>query len=138
MRIVFAGTPAPAVPTDSPAPAPSDPLVPADLVPADPVPADPVPVSADPRLVLLGSTGSIGVQTLDVVGRLAAGRPEGVSAPRVAALAKHIGYAIWCFLLEVFTDSDFFEIEFRANRRSCKLCYFRCAESGYYRFYPVV
>lgn len=67
----------PAVPTDSPAPAPSDPLV----------PADPVPVSADPRLVLLGSTGSIGVQTLDVVGRLAAGRPEGVSAPRVAALA---------------------------------------------------
>ena len=69
--------PAPAVPTDSPAPAPSDPLV----------PADPVPVSADPRLVLLGSTGSIGVQTLDVVGRLAAGRPEGVSAPRVAALA---------------------------------------------------
>lgn len=74
--------PAPAVPTDSPAPAPSDPLV-----PADPVPADPVPVSADPRLVLLGSTGSIGVQTLDVVGRLAAGRPEGVSAPRVAALA---------------------------------------------------
>ena len=59
--------PAPAVPTDSPAPAPSDPLV----------PADPVPVSADPRLVLLGSTGSIGVQTLDVVGRLAAGRPEG-------------------------------------------------------------
>ena len=36
--------PAPAVPTDSPAPAPSDPLV----------PADPVPVSADPRLVLLG------------------------------------------------------------------------------------
>ena len=69
--------PAPAVPTNSPAPAPSDPLV----------PADPVPVSAGPRLVLLGSTGSIGVQTLDVVGRLAAGRPEGVSAPRVAALA---------------------------------------------------
>ena len=69
--------PAPAVPTDSPAPAPSDPLV----------PADPVPVSAGPRLVLLGATGSIGVQTLDVVGRLAAGRPEGVSAPRVAALA---------------------------------------------------
>ena len=24
---------------------------------------------------------------------------------------KHTGYAIWCFLLEVFTDSDFFEIE---------------------------
>ena len=80
--------PASAVPTDSAAPAvpaPSDPPVPAG--PISPVSADPAPASADPRLVLLGSTGSIGVQTLDVVGRLAAGRPEGVSAPRVAALA---------------------------------------------------
>ena len=65
--------PASAVPTDSADPAPSDP----------PVPADPAPASADSRLVLLGSTGSIGVQALDVVGRLTAGRPEGVNAPRV-------------------------------------------------------
>ena len=80
--------PIPAVPTDSAAPAvpaPSDPPAPAGPIP--PVPPDPAPVRADPRLVLLGSTGSIGVQTLDVVERLAAGRPEGVSAPRVAALA---------------------------------------------------
>ena len=80
--------PASAVPTDSAAPAvpaPSDPPAPAG--PISPAPADPAPASADPRLVLLGSTGSIGVQALDVVGRLAAGRPEGVSAPRVAALA---------------------------------------------------
>ena len=80
--------PASAVPTDSAAPAvpaPSDPPAPAS--PISPVSADPAPASADPRLVLLGSTGSIGVQTLDVVGRLAAGRTEGVSAPRVAALA---------------------------------------------------
>ena len=80
--------PASAVPTDSAAPAvpaPSDPPAPAG--PISPVSADPAPASADPRLVLLGSTGSIGVQALDVVGRLAAGRPEGVSAPRVAALA---------------------------------------------------
>ena len=72
--------PIPAVPTDSAdSPAPAGPI--------PPVPPDPAPVRADPRLVLLGSTGSIGVQTLDVVERLAAGRPEGVSAPRVAALA---------------------------------------------------
>ena len=80
--------PASAVPTDSAAPAvpaPSDPPAPAG--PISPVSADPAPASADPRLVLLGSTGSIGVQALDVVGRLAAGRTEGVSAPRVAALA---------------------------------------------------
>ena len=80
--------PASAVPTDSAAPAvpaPSDPPAPAG--PISPVSADPAPASADPRLVLLGSTGSIGVQALDVVGRLDAGRPEGVSAPRVAALA---------------------------------------------------
>lgn len=78
--------------------APAAPADPADPAAADPAPAaaDPAPAGstapigpapADPRLVLLGSTGSIGVQTLDVVGRLAAGRPEGVSAPRVAALA---------------------------------------------------
>ena len=80
--------PASAVPTDSAAPAvpaPSDPPAPAG--PISPVSADPAPASADPRLVLLGSTGSIGVQALDVVGRLAAGRAEDVSAPRVAALA---------------------------------------------------
>ena len=80
--------PASAVPTDSAAPAvpaPSDPPAPAS--PISPVSADPAPASADPRLVLLGSTGSIGVQALDVVGRLAAGRTEGVSAPHVAALA---------------------------------------------------
>ena len=72
--------PIPAVPTDSAdSPAPAGPI--------PPVPPDPAPVRADPRLVLLGSTGSIGVQTLDVVERLAAGLPEGVSAPRVAALA---------------------------------------------------
>ena len=78
---------APAVPAPSDPPAPAGPISPAPAGPISPVSADPAPASADPRLVLLGSTGSIGVQALDVVGRLAAGRPEGVSAPRVAALA---------------------------------------------------
>ena len=25
---------------------------------------------------------------------------------------SHVGYAVWCYLLEVLTDSDFFEIEY--------------------------